>query len=72
MMANMHGVAPVPLAQEFQAFLHRLVKAGWKIANDRGKITITTATGATITTGAPTVRAELIDLRSKCVQMGLR
>ena len=73
-MGDVISVAPLPLQQEFAVFLHRLVKAGWKVddSSHLGAIKITTAGGATITTRAPTCRAELLDLRSKCVQMGLR
>lgn len=68
-----HAPLPVvPLSQEFSELLRRLTKAGWKVAESRGKITLTTPSGATIQTEAPTCRAELLDLRSKCVQMGLR
>lgn len=70
-----HGgpLGGIPVAQEFQQFLHRLVKAGWKVETTRlGAVRITTADGATIMTQTPSCRAEFLDLRSKCVQMGLR
>ena len=69
-----HGSSGLQLQNEFQTFLHRLIKAGWKIdkSDRRGKILLITPTGATINTVQPTARSEFIDLRSKCVQMGLR
>ena len=71
----MNQSAGMQLAHEFQTFLHRLLAAGWKIdrpASGQGKITLTTPTGATINTQQPTQRPDFLDLRSKCVQMGLR
>jgi len=62
------------LQHEFQTFLHRLLAAGWKVdrASRPGKFVLTTPTGATINTVQPTSNADLLDLRGKCVQMGLR
>jgi hypothetical protein len=67
--------AGMQLAHEFQVFMHRLIAAGWKIekpAVSGGKIVLTTPTGATITTSQPHARPDFLDLRSKCVMMGLR
>jgi hypothetical protein len=66
-----HGIS---LANEFQAFIYRLTQAGWKVdrSSRQGKIVLTTPSGATVNTSQPTSRADMIDLKSKCVQMGLR
>jgi hypothetical protein len=72
---NRTGSSGIQLQNEFQAFLHRLIKAGWKVdskASLQGKIVLTTPSGATINTQQPTSRPDLLDLRSKCVIMGLR
>jgi hypothetical protein len=71
----MNQSAGMQLQHEFTVFLHRLIKAGWKVsrpASGQGKIVLTTPTGATINTQQPTSRPDFLDLRSKCVQMGLR
>jgi hypothetical protein len=69
-----HGSSGIQLQNEFQALMHRLIAAGWKVAaEDRhGKIVLTTPGGATINTQKPKSRPDFLDLRSKCVQMGLR
>lgn len=70
-----HGSAGIQLQNEFRDLLHKLIKAGWKVdktTSRQGKIVLTTPTGATVTTSQPSSRADFLDLRSKCVQMGLR
>ena len=71
----MNQSAGMQLQHEFTTFLHRLIAAGWKVdktTHRDGKIVLTTPTGATINTKQPTARPDFLDLRSKCVQMGLR
>jgi len=71
----MNQSAGMQLQHEFQVFLHRLIAAGWKVdakTHRDGKIVLTTPSGATINTSQPKARPDFLDLRSKCVQMGLR
>lgn len=70
-----HGSAGIQLQNEFAQLLYKLVQASWKVdktTSRQGKIVLTSPTGVTITTSQPTSRADFLDLRSKCIQMGLR
>jgi len=69
----MNQSAGMQLQHEFQVFLHRLIQAGWKVVKTGPeKIVLTTPSGATINTSQPKARPDFLDLRSKCIQMGLR